>query len=280
MQSRRGEAPGGGVSRVEQVLRHERGVTGAGLAVLTLLAWWYVWTGAGTGMPATAMTALALFPHLTMEMGGMTTAAPVGWAMALVMWWVMMIAMMTPSAAPLVLLYGRVLRHHCAQADDGAAVASSFYLVGGYLTAWLVFAIAAATLQAALQPADLTSATMLWSKSAVLSATVLLAAGLYQLSSLKSACLRQCRGPAAFLTRYWRPGRLGAFAMGVRHGAWCVGCCWMLMALLFVGGIMNLVWIAAIALLVLAEKLAPAGPAVSKVTGVVLLAWGVSTLLV
>jgi predicted metal-binding membrane protein len=269
MQSRRGEAPGGGVSRVEQVLRHERGVTGAGLAVLTLLAWWYVWTGAGTGMPATAMTALALFPHLTMEMGGMTTAAPVGWAMALVMWWVMMIAMMTPSAAPLVLLYGRVLRHHCAQADDGAAVASSFYLVGGYLTAWL-----------ALQPADLTSATMLWSKSAVLSATVLLAAGLYQLSPLKSACLRQCRGPAAFLTRYWRPGRLGAFAMGVRHGAWCVGCCWMLMALLFVGGIMNLVWIAAIALLVLAEKLAPAGPAVSKVTGVVLLAWGVSTLLV
>ena len=268
------------MSRVEQVLRHERGVTAAGLAVLTVLAWWYVWTGAGTGMPAADMTALALFPHMRMEMAGMSAAAPVAWVTALAMWWVMMIAMMTPSAAPLVLLYGRVLRHHSAQASQGTAVASSFYLVGGYLVAWLVFAIAAATLQTWLEPADLTSATMLWSKSAVLSAAVLLAAGIYQLSPLKSACLRQCRGPVAFLTRYWRPGRLGAFVMGLRHGAWCVGCCWMLMALLFVGGIMNLVWIAAIALLVLAEKLAPAGPTVSKATGVVLLAWGVATLLV
>ena len=268
------------MSRVEQVLRHERGVTAAGLAVLTVLAWWYVWTGAGIGMPAADMTALALFPHMRMEMAGMSAAAPVAWVTALAMWWVMMIAMMTPSAAPLVLLYGRVLRHHSAQASQGTAVASSFYLVGGYLVAWLVFAIAAATLQTWLEPADLTSATMLWSKSAVLSATVLLAAGIYQLSPLKSACLRQCRGPVAFLTRYWRPGRLGAFVMGLRHGAWCVGCCWMLMALLFVGGIMNLVWIAAIALLVLAEKLGPAGPTVSKATGVVLLAWGVATLLV
>ena len=135
------------MSRVEQVLRHERGVTAAGLAVLTVLAWWYVWTGAGTGMPAADMTALALFPHMRMEMAGMSAAAPVAWVTALAMWWVMMIAMMTPSAAPLVLLYGRVLRHHSAQATQGAAVGSSFYLVGGYLVAWLVFAIAAATLQ-------------------------------------------------------------------------------------------------------------------------------------
>ena len=186
------------MSRVEQVLRHERGVTAAGLAVLTVLAWWYVWTGAGTGMPAADMTALALFPHMRMEMAGMSAAAPVAWVTALAMWWVMMIAMMTPSAAPLVLLYGRVLRHHSAQASQGTAVASSFYLVGGYLVAWLVFAIAAATLQTWLEPADLTSATMLWSKSAVLSATVLLAAGIYQLSPLKSACLRQCGGARGY----------------------------------------------------------------------------------
>jgi predicted metal-binding membrane protein len=265
---------------MERVLRHERGVTAAGLAALTVLAWWYVWTGAGTGMPAVDMTTLALFPHKQMEMAGMPAAAPAGWVTAFAMWWVMMIAMMTPSAAPLVLLYGRVLRHHSAHAPDGAALVSSFYLIGGYLVAWLVFAMAAAALQVGLQPADLTSSTMLWSKSAILSATVLFAAGIYQLSPLKSACLRQCRGPVAFLTRYWRPGRVGAFVLGLRHGAWCVGCCWMLMALLFVGGIMNLVWIAAIALLVLAEKLAPAGPAVSKATGVALLAWGVATLLV
>ena len=268
------------MSRIERLLRHERGVVAAGLVALTVLAWWYVWTGAGTGMPAADMTTLALFPHLQMEMAGMTTAASARWGTALWMWWVMMIAMMTPSAAPLVLLYRRVLLHHSTQAPPGAAVVSSFYLVAGYLIAWLVFAVTAAALQMWLQPADLTSATMLWSKSAVLSATVLLTAGLYQLSPMKSACLRQCRGPVQFLTRYWRPGRLGAFVVGLRHGAWCVGCCWMLMALLFVGGIMNLVWIAAIALLVLGEKLAPSGPMVSKAAGIVLLAWGVATLLV
>ena len=267
------------MSGIERVLRHARGVPAAGLAALTVLAWWYVWTGAGTGMPAMDMTALVLFPRKHIEMAGMSPA-PAGRATALAMWWVMMIAMMTPSAAALVLLYGRVLRHHSAQAPDGPALVSSFYLIGGYLMAWLVFAMAAAALQVGLQPADLTSSTMLWSKSAILSATVLFVAGIYQLSPLKSACLRQCRGPVAFLTRYWRPGRVGAFVLGLRHGAWCVGRCWMLMALLFVGGIMNLVWIAAIALLVLAEKLAPAGPAVSKATGAVLLAWGAATLIV
>ena len=134
-------------------------------------------------------------------------------------------------------------------------------------------------LQAALQPAGLLSAMMLWSKSALLSAAILAAAGLYQLSPLKRVCLAQCRSPVQFLARHWRPGRSGAFMIGFRHGAFCVGCCWTLMALLFVGGVMNLVWIALLTLLVLTEKLAPAGEAIGKATGVVLLVWAGATLL-
>lgn len=272
---------GGTASAVEQVLRHDRIVVGAGLAALVILAWVYVWSGAGTGMPARQTTAFALFPHLQREpMPGMAMSMPFDWTTAATMWWVMMIAMMTPSAAPLALLYGRVVRHRGGEASNAAVLAPSVYLVAGYLAVWLAFSLAAAALQNVLQPAGLISATMLWSKSAMLSATVLAVAGVYQISPFKSACLHQCRGPVAFLTRYWRPGRLGAFAMGLRHGAWCVGCCWMLMCLLFVGGLMNLTWIAALALLVLVEKLAPAGPLVSKVSGGLLLAWAAATLLV
>jgi len=275
-----GGASGGGsvAGAVERVLSHERVVVGIAMAALAVAAWAYVWSGAGTGMPARDMTAFALFPHLQPEpMPGMAMSS-FGWTAAIAMWWVMMVAMMTPSAAPLVLLYARVLHHHRGDASHAQALASSMYVVGGYLTAWLGFSIAAAALERLLEPAGLTSPMMLWSKSAPLSAAVLLAAGLYQLSPLKAACLRQCRGPAQFLTRYWRPGRLGAFAIGLRHGAWCVGCCWMLMALLFVGGLMNLAWIAALALLVLIEKVAPAGALVGKAAGVVLLGWAVATI--
>src|SRR5690606_40272082 len=121
---------------------------------------------------------------------------------------------------------------------------------------------------------------MMWSQSALLSAGVLVGAGVYQLSPLKHACLRHCRSPVGFLTRHWRPGRLGAMGLGARHGLWCVGCCALLMVLLFVGGVMNLAWIALIALLVLVEKLARSGPTVGRAAGVVLIGWGIATLAV
>lgn len=259
---------------VETVLRRERAVIAAGLAAIVVLAWIYLWRGAGMGMPAIEMTAFSLFPHLEAGVpGGM---AP-HWPIVAAMWWMMMIAMMTPSAAPFVLLYGLVLRRHAAASGGYAAPA---FLLAGYLAIWLLFSLCAASLQQVLQPEGLISQMMLWSKSAVLSASVLAAAGLYQLSPMKHACLRQCRGPVQFLTRHWRPGRMGAFVMGVQHGAFCVGCCWMLMALLFVGGVMNLVWIALLTVLVLIEKLSPAGPAVGRWAGVLLVAWAVATLLV
>ena len=260
---------------VEQVLQRERAIIAAGLAALVLLSWFYLWQGAGMGMSALDMTSLSLFPHLQEDMMGEMDPA---WPVVAAMWWVMMVAMMTPSAAPLVLLYGRVLRHHAA-ADANAGIPSLF-VAAGYLSVWLVFSLVAASLQEALLGAGHLSGMMLWSKSAALSATVLAAAGAYQLSPLKQACLAQCRSPVQFLTRYWRPGRAGAFLMGVRHGAYCVGCCWLLMALLFVGGVMNLLWIAALTSIVLVEKMSPTGDRIGKVLGVVLIAWAAATLLV
>lgn len=260
---------------VEGLLRRERVVLAVGLALLALLAWAYLWRGAGTGMSAMEMTALSLFPHRLPDMQG---DAGTMWPIAALMWSVMMVAMMTPSAAPLVLLYGRVLRGR--QTAGGTVYASPAILLGGYLLVWLMFALAAAAVQGLLQPAGLISEMMLWSRSATLSALVLAAAGIYQFSPLKRACLAQCRGPVQFLTRYWRPGPSGAFLLGVRHGAYCIGCCWVLMALLFVGGAMNLVWIAVLTGLVLAERLLPAGERFGKLAGSILLLWALATLLV
>jgi predicted metal-binding membrane protein len=266
------------VSTVEALLRRERAVVAVGLGLLVLLAWIYIWRGAGMGMSALDMTMFTLFPHAQPEpMPGMVMP-PLDWAIVVAMWWVMMIAMMLPSAAPFVLLYGRIMRH--ATAQGGTAYVPSMFLAIGYLAIWLVFSVAAAALQYTLQRAGLISAMMLWSKSALLSAAVLIGAGVYQLSPLKRTCLKHCRGPVEFLTAHWRPGRLGAFVMGLEHGVWCVGCCWMLMVLLFVGGVMNLAWIALLALLVFAEKLAAKGVMVSRIAGVVLIAWGLVTLLI
>lgn len=258
---------------LEAVLRRERTLVAAGLAALVALAWVYVWNGAGMGMSALDMTRATLFPHRQADIPGeMDLTTPV----IVLMWWVMMIAMMTPSAAPLVLLYARVARHRGAQ----ARVAPTAFLAAGYLLAWLLFSIAAATVQESLQSPGLISGMMLWSKNAALSAAVLAAAGLYQLSPLKQSCLRQCRTPTQFLVRHWRPGRTGALALGMRHGAYCVGCCWLLMTLLFVGGVMNLVWIAALTLFVLVEKLARPGATIGRWSGALLLLWAAATLVV
>lgn len=257
------------------LLEREPAITVTGMAVVVLLAWVHLWQGAGMGMSALDMTTLSLFPHLqTNPAGGMDA----GLWVVVSMWWVMMVAMMTPSAAPLVLLSQRVLRHHAPAGQASGWMAA--WLLAGYLTAWLVFSVAAALLQQALQPAGLLSEMMLWSRSAWFSATVLFAAGLYQCSPLKRACLAQCRSPVGFLTRHWRPGWRGSLGLGLRHGAYCVGCCWALMALLFVGGVMNLVWIAALTLVVLVEKLAPAGARLGPWLGGLLMLWAIATLLV
>jgi predicted metal-binding membrane protein len=290
---------------LDALLRRDRAITIAGLAVLCVLAWLYLLSGAGLGMSIWEMTTASLFPHtraaapepmampdmpgmdMGMDMAGMApmteTPAPwtvSAWALAIAMWWVMMIAMMTPSAAPAILLYAQVHRHAVAQGQIETKVAPTGAFAAGYLFVWLAFSVAATCLYWLADQSGLVSAGTMGSQSRWLSAGVLIAAGLYQLSPLKNVCLAHCRAPSQFLSEHWRPGATGAFRLGVLHGAYCVGCCWMLMALLFVGGVMNLIWIAAIAVLVLIEKVAPAGQWLGRGAGLVLVAWGVATLMV
>jgi predicted metal-binding membrane protein len=190
--------------------------------------------------------------------------------MIFLMWVIMMAAMMLPSAAPAILLVIALTKQH----GERHAVRASGAFALGYVAVWAAFSLVATGLQWALDRAGLLSATMA-SGSVVLAALLLFAAGLYQLTPLKQGCLRRCRSPLEFLTRYWRRGPLGRMRAGVWHGAYCLGCCWMLMALLFVGGLMNMLWIAGLALLVLVEKLAPLGPRLSQLAGVGLMGWGV-----
>lgn len=263
---------------VDPLLRRERALTTACLAALVLLAWGYIWRGAGMGMTARDMTALTLFPHTLGEPMPDMVMPEITWLTVVAMWWVMMIAMMTPGAAPLILLYDRVLKHSLSRGL--AAPGSTLVLIAGYLSVWLVFSAAAAGIQFLLQRAGLISEMMLWSKSAWLSGLVLISTGVYQLSPLKQACLRNCRSPVRILTRWGRPGRFSAWTMGFEHGIWCVGCCWLLMALLFVGGVMNVVWITLLSVFVLGEKVFGASPWIGRISGALLVAWGIATLMV
>lgn len=263
-------------SAVESLLRNDRAIVAAGLAATTLLAWLYLFTGAGIGMDPAAMTSLKLFGRMAMPMKGTDWSASY-WAIMLAMWWVMMIAMMLPSAAPAVLLYARVCRH--SQKTGAASAVPTATFVLGYLVAWLAFSAVATALQAGLERVGLVDRMMMWSTDRTLTSAFLLAAGLFQLSPLKSVCLEHCRTPVDFLNRHWRQGTIGALRIGLHHGAFCVGCCWLLMALLFAGGVMNLIWIAALTIFVLVEKLAPHGGRTAKAIGLLLIVGGTYILL-
>jgi len=258
---------------LETLLRRERAIIWSALAILTLLAWLWVLLGSGTGMSAIAMSTWQFPPpRPSMMMSG--DWSPVYWLTMLLMWWVMMIAMMVPGAAPVILLYARVFRHGQARGQIPGAVAPTAAFAAGYLACWLGFSALATALQFALEHSGLVHGMMMWSTDRWLTAGLLVAAGLYQLSPFKAACLAQCRSPVEFLARHWRPGRRGAFRLGIVHGAYCLGCCWALMLLLFAAGIMNLVWIAGLSILVLIEKLAPFGAALTKPIAVLLLLGG------
>lgn len=262
---------------LESLLRRERAIIWSALAVLTGLAWIWVLVGSGTGMSTLAMTTWQ-FPPPRPAMMMQGDWSPAYWLTMLAMWWVMMIAMMVPSAAPTILLYARVVRHGQARGQSESALVPTADFAAGYLVAWLGFSALATALQFALERSGLLDGMLMWSTDRRLTAALLIAAGLYQLSPLKTACLAQCRSPAEFLARHWRPGRGGAFRLGVLHGAYCLGCCWALMLLLFAAGIMNLVWIAGLAVLVLLEKLAPFGANLAQPLAVLLLLAGAALL--
>jgi predicted metal-binding membrane protein len=194
-----------------------------------------------------------------------------GFATIAIMWWVMMVAMMVPAASPTILLYAHVHR----QSYGREAAPPTFAFLAGYLTCWLGFALMAAGLQIWLiSPMSVALA----SKGAA--GGLLIAAGIYQFSPFKDACLSRCRSPATFLSRHYRPGPLGAFRLGVLHGTYCVGCCWLLMALLFVGGVMNLILVVSLTILVAAEKLLPRGLWVARIAGIGMVAAGAALILI
>ena len=187
------------------------------------------------------------------------------WAI-LCMWAVMMTAMMLPSALPTVLTFARLC-------ESGVAHPRFLAFVGAYLLVWTGFSVAATAMQWVLQLMDWVN-PMIVSTSVGLSASLLLIAGVYQFSPLKRICLSHCRTPMGFLLGEWRAGVRGAFVMGLRHGWFCLGCCWALMVLLFVGGVMNIAWIAALSIAVAIEKMAPNGDKVALTLGVGLIVAG------
>jgi predicted metal-binding membrane protein len=222
--------------------------------------------GQMSGAMGDAMSAMATPARWNLEYAGIMVS----------MWWVMMIAMMVPSAAPMILLYAAVARRQREKGSDALLPTGIF--AWGYVAVWGFFSVIAAALQWGFEAAGILSPMMMSSTSLLFAAAILVAAGLYQLTPAKQACLRHCRGPIQFLMGHWRPGRWGAFWMGVEHGAYCLGCCWALMTLLFFGGVMNLYWIAGLAVIVLLEKTIPAGDTLGKVTGGLLMLWGVTFL--
>ena len=264
-------------SVLEAALGRYRAVSLAALIALPLMAWAWLLAGANMGMDP--LVSLSPIPARDPHMPGMIMEGAMPWSaerfvLTLSMWWVMMVAMMLPSAAPTILLYVRaaVLRQAEVRPSPDSFLA-------GYLVVWGSFSLFATILHLLLDRVGLLVPNLMASQSRWLSVTILFAVGLYQLSPFKNVCLRQCRNPAQFLSRHYRSGRLGALRMGLLHGAFCVGCCWLLMALLFVGGVMNLLWIALLTMIVAAEKLLPSGRFISLATGLACIAWGTAMLL-
>lgn len=260
--------------RLDIVLRGDRGLVLAAIVAMSGLAWGYILLGAGTDMPALDMTA---WP--TAAGSAMAAMAPAAWTpgyalLMLIMWWLMMVAMMLPSAAPMLLFHAALNRK---QRDSGSPHVTTAIFALGYLTVWGGFSLVAVGLQWALQHVALLSPAMVVT-SVALGGLLLVAAGIWQLTPLKHACLRHCRSPLAFIMGRWRPGASGAWRMGLEHGAFCLGCCWVLMLLLFYGGVMNVYWIAGLSLIVLAEKTFPAAHWLGRMAGILLVGWGVAVI--
>ncbi|MFC3613676.1 DUF2182 domain-containing protein [Lutimaribacter marinistellae] len=263
--------PANSGGRVERLVRHDRQIVIAATGLIFLLAALYTYFGVGMSMTAADMTRMAGPIGDPMSMGQQPVWSLSYAVLMFFMWWIMMIAMMTPSAAPMLLLY-TALKKRGPESDK--AVMLSLVFLSGYLAAWGAFSFVATGLQWATEATGLSDGPMMTLKSRPVAGAVLLLAGIYQFTGLKEACLRHCRSPAQFLADHARPGAVGAFRTGAHHGLYCLGCCWALMALLFVGGIMNLYWIVGLALYVLAEKILGAGQTFTRVTGGVLVCFG------
>ncbi len=268
---------------LEAALRRDRVVVVVALLFTAALAWAYVLylaaqMGAATDVGPNMADDMSGMDMSAMDMSGMDMSAAVvpefrlwaapDFAFIFVMWTVMMVAMMTPSVAPMVLLYAVVGRK---ARTDGKPFAPSGWFFAGYLIVWVGFSVLATGAQWLLSSGSLLT-PMMATTSSIIGGLVLIVTGIYQWTPLKDVCLRQCQSPIAFLSSHggFRPDPAGALSLGIKHGTYCLGCCWALMALLFVGGVMNIAWIGGIAILILLEKTLPHRRWVSRISGVVI----------
>jgi predicted metal-binding membrane protein len=253
-------------SRIAQLPRRDLIAISGALAGVVALSWWYLFSlASGMGAPmADAMPAMAV---------PVWNAAY--FAAMYLMWSVMMIGMMLPSVAPTVLIYSLVARQ---AAQKGSPVAPTGAFASGYVVVWIGFSFVATLSQYFLDRASLLT-EMMSSNSNILAGCLLLVAGAWQFAPLKDRCLQHCRSPFEFISNNWQRGTAGAVKMGVKHGIYCLGCCWAIMTLLFVGGVMNLLWIAVLSVFVLLEKILPGAEKSGRYTGTVMIVLGVIVLL-
>jgi predicted metal-binding membrane protein len=258
------------MSGTAALFRRDRVILGAGLLAVALLAWaWLI-------SEAHRMSVSGVCECMRMKMGGPDNSAwPAAALLPLfLMWGVMMVAMMLPTALPMVLTFAAVTRN---RQRLGRPYVPTIVFVSGYLAIWCVFSAIIAAGQWLLHRHALLSPSMA-TTSAIFAGVLLIGAGVFQFTPLKRSCLTRCRGTLEFILMRWREGRSGAFRMGLEHGAFCTGCCWALMTLLFVAGVMNIFWVAALTALVCLEKILPARARVSLATGVILAGWGLYVL--
>jgi predicted metal-binding membrane protein len=279
------------VAVIEAVAKRDRLVVLSGLLLAAALAWFYLIDMAvdmgdmsggggnslsgemsrdadgGVGMTGDAPGAMSA-TDTVMQMQAWSVSDGL---LMFAMWAIMMVAMMLPSAAPMILIFAKVNRK---QRENGNPYVPTSLFALGYILMWAAFSIAATAIQWGLQSAALLSPMMV-STSVILGGVLFIAAGIYQWTPLKYACLKNCRSPLSFIMQHWQPGQAGAFRMGLGHGSFCLGCCWFVMGLLFVGGVMNLAWVAAITVFVVAEKIFPHGQWVARAGGVAMVGAGV-----
>lgn len=255
-------------SALETVLRRDRWILSGAIGLIVALAWAYLlWLANDMDMGGMDMTGFRMIPAgIGIMLPAEAPWRPIEFAYVFSMWAVMMVGMMAPSASPMILMYARIGRHGRSQ---GKPFAATGWFAAGYLLAWSGFSLAATFLQWAIERAALLDSRMMLSNN-LLGAVVLIAAGGYQWTPLKDFCLAQCQSPFGFLMRHggFRNDPRGCLLLGLRHGFYCVGCCWILMALLFVGGVMNVLWITLLTLLVLLEKLTPVGRWIARAAGI------------
>jgi len=252
---------------IQSVVQRDRLLVGFALAGIAGAAWFYL------AHEAQQFALTGVCQCAAMMIGGpdLSPWSPQTLPPLVLMWTEMMVAMMLPAVTPLVLLFSKVAR---ARAERGQPYVSTAFFATGYFTVWTLFSLIAALAQWVLHGAALLTPQMT-ANSSIVGGTMFIAAGIFQFTPLKKTCLTHCRSPLAFLMTEWRDGRAGAFLMGWKHGLFCTVCCWLLMLLLFAVGVMNLLWIAVLAIFALSERVAPKTWHLSQLSGLVLLCFGV-----